>query len=168
MPSPKFFPCRWLIAFMIPAALALAPTLAGAETKVAALQDLTMVAKPGAPSAPVGIILTVDFVIILQIGSNIGSILLGNSAIADATLTDGRMVVLKGVSQGVTNMIILDTAGAKVAEFVVQVSARKPGTVTVRRAIVVQTYACLVGICESYGDSTGAAAASVAVAPAAN
>ncbi|MDT8853718.1 pilus assembly protein N-terminal domain-containing protein [Paracoccaceae bacterium Fryx2] len=143
------------------ATLALLPTLACAEVIAAAYPEPPRFAQPVVASSPGSVSLAVDFVIVLPIGADIGTILLGNSEIADATLTDGQMIVLKGVSRGLTNLIVLDTAGKRLAEIVVQVSDRKPGTVTVRRAMLTQSYSCAVGVC----DNTASSGSVLPVAP---
>ncbi len=153
MPSLKYFSRSRVIALTVSTVLALAPSLACAQAVTAANPDPQRIVQSKDTTTRARITLTVDFVVMVHIGGDIGTILLGNSGIADATLTDGKMIILKGVGPGVTNVIVLDTAGAKLAEFVVQVSDRKPGTVTVRRAMEVQSYVCLTGICES-NDST--------------
>jgi Flp pilus assembly secretin CpaC len=96
--------------------------------------------------APVALL--VDFAAVIQLEADIGAIVLGNSTIADATVTDGRMVVLTGKSAGVTNMIVLGVDNAIVAQVTLHVGGRKPGTVTVMRALKHQTYACEAGLCK--------------------
>lgn len=153
--------CR-VIALTVLATLALAPALARAESPVADVPVLQPFALSKDVTDPGWVALAVDFIIILPIGADIGTILLGNSAIADATLTDGRMIVLKGVTKGMTNMIVLDTAGDKLVEIIVQVSDRKPGMVTVRRAMATQSYACLAGTCDGSGTPAAGASANPA------
>ncbi|MDO9527033.1 MAG: pilus assembly protein N-terminal domain-containing protein [Gemmobacter sp.] len=150
--------CLWIGALAVWGALALAPGLARAEVVVAAYPEPQQVGRAAVEKSLEKVVLAVDFVVVVPIGADIGTILLGNSAIADATLTDGRMIVLKGVAQGLTNLIVLDTEGNLLTDIVVQVSDRKPGTVTVRRAMVMQSYACADELCESTG-SSGAQAA---------
>ena len=135
----------------------LAAVLAGAAFWPAAIRaepralltDVAMVRTPASASALNLVPLMVDFAKIIQLDGDIGSIVLGNSAIADATLTNGRMIVLTGKSIGMTNMIILGVDNLMLAEMTLQVSGRKPGTVTVRRALDMQSYACETGLCKS-------------------
>lgn len=91
--------------------------------------------------------LVVDFAVVMQIDGDIGSIVLGNAAIADAMVADGRMIVVTGNSVGMTNMIVLDPGNQILAQLTLQVSGRKPGTVTVRRALEMQSYGCSSGLC---------------------
>lgn len=97
--------------------------------------------------------LVVDFAMVLQVEGEIGSIVLGNAGIADALVTDGQMIVLTGKSVGMTNMIVLDTASRVLTQMTLQVSGRKPGTVVVRRALELQSYACSSGLCTSGPDA---------------
>jgi len=71
-----------------------------------------------------------------------------NAAIADAMVADGRMIVLTGNSVGMTNMIVLDASNQILAQFTLQVTGRKPDTVTVRRALEIQIYDCSSGLCD--------------------
>ncbi len=96
--------------------------------------------------APVALL--VDFAAVIQLEADIGAIVLGNSTIADATVIDGRVVVLTGKSAGVTNMIVLGVDNAILAQVTLHVGGRKPGTVTVMRALKHQTYACEAGLCK--------------------
>ena len=132
------------------ACLALAVSL-----PVAPLAEELLVALPGAiivsatpqPVVTSTVALIVDFAMVLQVEGEIGSIVLGNAGIADALFTDGQMIVLTGKSVGMTNMIVLDTGSRVLTQMTLQVSGRKPGTVVVRRALELQSYACSSGLC---------------------
>ena len=63
-------------------------------------------------------------------------------------VADGRMIVLTVNSVGMTNMIVLDASNQILAQFTLQVTGRKPDTVTVRRALEIQIYDCSSGLCD--------------------
>jgi Flp pilus assembly secretin CpaC len=117
------------------------------------------------PGATETMALVVDFAVVMQIDGDIGSIVLGNAAIADAIVADGTTIVLTGKSAGMTNMIVLDTSNQIVAQMTVRVSGRKPGTVTVRRALEMQSYGCSSGLCTGSTDEVTDVSADLTTAP---
>lgn len=93
--------------------------------------------------------LVVDFATVIHAEANISSIILGNADIADATLAGGQSIVVTGKKVGTTNLIVLDETGDIAMNLLVHVGARKPGTITVRRALNQRSYACTIFGCEN-------------------
>jgi Flp pilus assembly secretin CpaC len=107
-----------------------------------------------------GLRVIVDFAAILYVDGGMTVIAIGNPAIADANLLNERTLLVTGHSAGTTNVIALDDAGRVLADVMVQVSAQKPGTVSVRRGTQVEVHSCISGLCEIA--PTGAQPATVA------
>lgn len=137
---------RYLVGIGLAMAASLPAMLHAEEVLVTFPSSLAASPSIG-PGASGSMALVVDFAVVMQIDGEIGSIVLGNAAIADAMVADGTMIVLTGKSVGMTNMIVLDSGNQILAQMTLQVSGRKPGTVTVRRALEMQSYGCSSGLC---------------------
>lgn len=92
--------------------------------------------------------LTVGFADILRIEGNVSTIVLGEPSIADASPLDAGTILLTGRTPGTTNLIALDESGNVLADLLLHVGSRQPGSVTVRRALDVQVYTCASGLCD--------------------
>jgi hypothetical protein len=71
------------------------------------------------------------------------TVIIGNPAIADATILDQRTVVITGHSFGTTNVIILDEDGAKIASEFIAVQGFADNSVIVHRPLGRQTFSCV-------------------------
>jgi len=139
--------CRNLMTACFAMALSL-PAMSQAQDVSETIPGVEAISRSVAADASDTLALVVDFAVVMQIDGDIGSIILGNAAIADAMVADGRMIVLTGNSVGMTNMIVLDASNQILAQFTLQVTGRKPDTVTVRRALEIQIYDCSSGLCD--------------------
>ncbi|MFN4130065.1 MAG: pilus assembly protein N-terminal domain-containing protein [Paracoccaceae bacterium] len=92
-----------------------------------------------------------DFAVVLQIAGDVSAIVLGNADIADASVVAARTIVLTGKAVGTTNVMVLGPDGEVLAEFYVQVPGHKPGTITVRRALLANSYVCTASSCKYSG-----------------
>jgi Flp pilus assembly secretin CpaC len=81
-------------------------------------------------------------------------VMIGNPAIADVSVLDGRNAVVLGKGYGVTNLLVIDQLGRTVMERQIVVSAPTVGRVSVIRGPKVEEYACAAG-CERAGDPDG-------------
>ena len=86
-------------------------------------------------------LITVDQAAILQLNSPAGTVIIGNPAIADATIVDAQTLVVTGRSFGTTNLIILDDAGNLLTNELITVQAASNQVVVYRRSVR-QTYSC--------------------------
>lgn len=139
------------------------------KTLVAAVLATTLTGTAALAWPAESLELTVGFADILRVEGSISTVVLGNPNIADATPMDGGTVLLNGRAAGTTNMMVLSENGDVIADLMLHVSSRQPGTVTVHRALDVQVYSCATGLCDgsqSQNGSETAAAAAPAVASA--
>jgi hypothetical protein len=79
---------------------------------------------------------------VLRLDAMAASLVIGNPAIADATVHDGRTIIITGKSFGTTNIIAIDRAGNIVAERQIQVQQPESSILTVQRADELETLAC--------------------------
>ena len=97
------------------------------------------------PNNPV--IVTVDRAKLFRVGKPAATVIIGNPAIADATVEDERTLVLTGRSFGVTNIMILTEDGELIVDRTVVVRGHEANTVRIYRRASRETFAC-APICE--------------------
>ncbi len=85
---------------------------------------------------------------IVKLARPADTIVIGNPLIADASVQDSTTVVLTGKGFGVTNLVILDEAGAPIVDEQVTVSRSTASSVRIYRRANVQTLSCTPN-CES-------------------
>ncbi|MBE7183153.1 MAG: pilus assembly protein N-terminal domain-containing protein [Methylobacterium mesophilicum] len=85
---------------------------------------------------------------LLKLSRPADTIVIGNPAIADASVQDARTLVLTGKGFGVTNVVVLDADGGTIMEQEVVVSRDDQRSVRVYRRASVQTLSC-TPYCES-------------------
>ncbi|WP_181701411.1 pilus assembly protein N-terminal domain-containing protein [Chthonobacter albigriseus] len=79
---------------------------------------------------------------IMRIAAPASTIIIGNPAIADATMQDAQTLVITGRTYGTTNMIILDSEGETIADANLVVEGPTENRVTVYRATNRFSYSC--------------------------
>jgi Flp pilus assembly secretin CpaC len=84
----------------------------------------------------------IDYARLLRLDEDAKTIVIGNPAVLDATLSDGRTVVLTGKAKGTTNLIVLDENAREVENLLVNVVQGRH-VMTVYRGIVKETYNCI-------------------------
>lgn len=84
---------------------------------------------------------TVDQATVIRLSTPASAIVVGNPAIADATIIDAMTLVITGRSFGTTNLIVLDSAGNLLTDELVTVQAATNQVVVYRRSVR-QTYSC--------------------------
>ncbi|WP_294644211.1 pilus assembly protein N-terminal domain-containing protein [uncultured Aureimonas sp.] len=132
------------------------------------LLALVAVLALGAPSlaqaeSADGLTVPIDQARILRIPRQAGSVIIGNPSIADITIHDARTLVMTGRSYGITNLVVLDTAGEVMLDDSVVVSAAEDHSLRVYRQGTRQTFSC-APTCEpkvAIGDETGVFAGTV-------
>jgi len=85
---------------------------------------------------------------IVKLARPADTIVIGNPAIADASVQDSNTIVLTGKGFGVTNLVVLDSDGNPIVDEQVVVSRDSPYSVRVYRRASVQTLSC-TPMCES-------------------
>ena len=98
--------------------------------------------------AEAGIEVTMNQAKIVKLARPADTIVVGNPAIADASVQDASTVVLTGKGFGVTNLVILDGDGAPIIDEQVTVIRQTASSVRIYRRADVQTMSC-TPYCES-------------------
>ncbi len=106
----------------------------------ATLHDSPSMAASSESAAPV--VVTIDRAKVLRISRPADTIIIGNPAIADATIQDSQTLILTGRSFGVTNIIILDEEGLPIVDETIVVQGHESNTVRIYRRSIRQTMAC--------------------------
>lgn len=117
--SPSFVrsaACLWL------ALSALIPTAGHAEDLVKVELDQARIYRLAAPAS---------------------TIIIGNPAIADATLQDAQTLIITGRAYGQTNLIVLDDQGETITDTQLAVLAASENLVTVYKGVERQSLSCL-------------------------
>lgn len=99
---------------------------------------------------------TIDFAKILVLDDPATTIVVGNPAIVNASLSDNQTVILTGKTAGATNFMALDERGDEITNVVIEVVAGGPHMITVHQGVARQTYTC-ASRCDpmlSVGDET--------------
>ena len=96
----------------------------------------------GSVQAKPALKLIVDRAKVVRIAKTADTLIVGNPAIVDATVQDGRTIVLTGRSFGITNLIVLDGDGNPIVDETVVVQGHETNTVRIYRQAIRQTMAC--------------------------
>lgn len=79
---------------------------------------------------------------VMRIPRPASMIIIGNTAIADATIRDSQTLIITGKQYGTTNLIVLDAAGEPIADEVVRVSSATDDNIVVYKRGVRSTFSC--------------------------
>ncbi len=99
-----------------------------------------LVAAPNLALAEV-VSVVLDQAKLLRLPERVSTIIIGNPSIADGTLQSGGFLVVTGKGYGTTNLMVLDSKGAVLAEHTITVSAPESG-LTVFRGADRETLSC--------------------------
>jgi len=94
------------------------------------------------PAAAENIEVIVDRAKVMRISRPADIVIIGNPAIADATIQDSQTLIITGRSFGTTNLIVLDAAGEAIADETITVGPQNDQVVTVYRRASRQTFSC--------------------------
>jgi Flp pilus assembly secretin CpaC len=111
-----------------------------AALSFAGLAGAVMFAASAAATEPISVI--VDRAKVLHISQPADVVIIGNPAIADATIQDSQTLIITGRSFGTTNLIVLDKQGQSIADTLVTVEPSNDQVVTVYRRASRQTLSC--------------------------
>jgi Flp pilus assembly secretin CpaC len=95
-----------------------------------------------APAVAEVIEVIVDRAKVFRIAQPADVVIIGNPAIADATIQDSQTLIITGRSYGTTNLIVLDASGEAIADEVITVGAQDDGVVTVYRRDLRESFSC--------------------------
>ena len=98
--------------------------------------------------AGAGIEVTMNQAKIVKLTRPADTIVVGNPAIADASVQDASTIVLTGKGFGVTNRVVLDQEGSPIIDEQVTVVRQDASSVRIYRRASVQTMSC-TPYCES-------------------
>jgi Flp pilus assembly secretin CpaC len=98
--------------------------------------------------ADTGIGVTMNEAKVVKLARPADTIIIGNPAIADASVQDSKTIVLTGKGFGTTNLVVLDTSGSPIIDEQVTVSRHDAYSVRIYRRAEVQTLSC-TPYCES-------------------
>lgn len=96
----------------------------------------------GGASAAETVKVTLDQAKVIRISAPASTIIIGNPAIADATLQDAQTLVITGRAYGTTNMIILDDSGEPITDTELAVEAPTSNILTVQRGVMRSSMTC--------------------------
>lgn len=106
----------------------------------AGLAGIAALASAATAEEPISVV--VDRAKVLHISQPADVVIIGNPAIADATIQDSQTLIITGRSFGTTNLIVLDKQGRSIADNLVTVSPANDEVVTVYRRASRQTLSC--------------------------
>jgi Flp pilus assembly secretin CpaC len=94
------------------------------------------------PAAADTIEVVLDRAKVMRVSRPADIVIVGNPAIADATIQDSQTLIITGHSFGTTNLIVLDMAGQVIADEILTVAPQSDTMVTVYRRASRQTFSC--------------------------
>jgi len=97
-----------------------------------------------------------DHARILKLDRTISKVIIGNSAVADVTVSDPQTIVLTGKSYGTTNLVILDQDGQAIVDERILVSVDEANTLRVFKQTSRSVYSCSPS-CEEHVPTAAAA-----------
>jgi Flp pilus assembly secretin CpaC len=106
----------------------------------AGLATMAALAFPARADEPITVV--VDRAKVLHISQPADVVIIGNPAIADATIQDSQTLIITGRSFGTTNLIVLDKKGQQIASDLVTVQPSDDQVVTVYRRASRETLSC--------------------------
>jgi Flp pilus assembly secretin CpaC len=113
---------------------------------IAALLAATTLVLPARAGA--GIEVTMNQAKIVKLSRAADTIVVGNPAIADASVQDASTIVLTGKGFGVTNLVVLDQEGKPIIDEQITVMRQTASSVRIYRRAEIQTMSC-TPYCES-------------------
>jgi Flp pilus assembly secretin CpaC len=88
------------------------------------------------------IFVKIDQATVVNVSKPAATVIVGNPAIADATILDTETIVITGHGYGTTNFFVLDAQGKRITNQLVSVIESGDRSVTVHRRLARQTYSC--------------------------
>jgi len=110
--------------------------LAGAAVSTAAMAEDT-------------IRVELDYARVIKLDRPVSRVIIGNSDIADAAVSDAQTIILTGKKFGTTNLVILDTDGSAIVDERILVSLENKNTLQIYRQADRQIMSCTPN-CEDF------------------
>jgi putative type II/III system pilus formation protein len=101
---------------------------------------LAAAVSPAFAAEPIAIRL--DQARILKLPERAATVVIGNPLIADLSIQPGGLAIVTGKGYGATNVVVMDGAGAVLAEHIVEVKGPPDRIVVVFRGAARNTYSC--------------------------
>ena len=98
-----------------------------------ALSLATLLPNPAVASDENAIKVELDYARVIKLDRAVSRVIVGNSEIADATVSDSKTIILTGKAFGTTNLVILDADGTAIVDERVMVSLEQNNTMQVYR-----------------------------------
>ncbi len=95
-----------------------------------------------AANADTGMQVVMNQAKIVKLARPADTIVVGNPAIADASVQDANTIVLTGKGFGVTNLVIMDAQGSPIVDEQIYVTRQDASSVRIYRRAEVQTMSC--------------------------
>ncbi|MCX8995683.1 pilus assembly protein N-terminal domain-containing protein [Rhizobiaceae bacterium BDR2-2] len=92
---------------------------------------------------------------VLRLDRPVAKVIIGNAAVADATVADARTIVLTGKNFGTTNLLLLDIDGNPIVDERILVSIDEGNTVRVYKQTERNVFSCAPN-CEKHVQQAGA------------
>jgi Flp pilus assembly secretin CpaC len=108
----------------------------------AAIVVLGLMLARAAGQADEPLAVTIDRAKVMHISRPADTVIIGNPAIADATIQDKQTLIITGRSFGTTNLIVLDSEGQPIADEVLMVQAADDRVVTIYKRASRETLSC--------------------------
>ena len=103
----------------------------------------TAVVAAAAPALAAGSVnVRIDEVAPVSLGAPAAHVVIGNPAIADVNMIDGRKLMILGRTYGVTNVLVIDRAGRTIYSAQVNVTPGEVGKASLFKGAMIQNYAC--------------------------
>ena len=99
------------------------------------IPELALAAEP-----PIAV--AIDRAKVMRISRPADVVIVGNPAIADATIQDAQTLIITGRSFGTTNLIVLDSTGQPIVDEIVSVTTANDDVVTVFKGAKRETLSC--------------------------
>ncbi|HEY5107123.1 MAG TPA: pilus assembly protein N-terminal domain-containing protein [Caulobacteraceae bacterium] len=127
------------------------------------LLTLLILAAPSCALAA-GLAVDIDQAARITLARPAREVIVGNPAIADVTMLDGRHLIVTGKSYGVTNLVVADQSGRTIFSREIVIGSSGPNHVSLHRGMDVADFACSPR-CERTVATAGAPAGTQTTAP---
>jgi hypothetical protein len=109
-----------------------------------------------APAAALAATLAVplDQSAVVTLAAPARNVVVGNPAIADVAVADQRHIIITGKGQGVTNLVVTDSAGKAIFDREIVVGAQAGDRMTLINGGQIANYTC-APVCETNGNGGG-------------